>query len=452
MYKLFYQKLLNPFFENILKKRQMLKYKAFLEESQWWPREKLLEYQWNELTKLLHHCHYNVPYWKEKFDQLNISWTDIKSYEDFLKLPITTKDDIRKHKERMLARNYIGKTWSKHTGGSTGEPMELDYTPESYDWRVAISKRGYAWTGCEDGMKQFYLWGVPLKKQSAIKRLKENIYYRIHRQRYFNCYEFDHKAKQRCLKTLNAYKPEIIVGYTNPLYALAKFISEEGRLNYQPKAVISAAEKLHPIQREKIKSVFNCDVFDTYGCREFMLIAAEDKEHDGMYLSMENLYVEIIKDNGQPAQPGEKGHLIITDLHNYGMPFIRYRIGDMALAMEQTPAKSGRGLLKIADVVGRSLDMITTKEGKEIPGEFFIRVMRDKRGIDKFRVIQEKEEELIVEMIKNSYFDNKQFHEIKETIGRMVGPSMQVDYQFVNQLPLTQTGKFRVTVSKIQRG
>ena len=151
-------------YEKVIKKRKILDYRHFLEDSQWWHREKVLKFQWQELKKLLSHAYNEVPYWQQVFENLSITSKDINSYSEFQKLPIITKEDIRNNKGAMIAKNYLGKTWTKATGGSTGIPLELDYTPDSYDWRMAVSKRGYSWAGCEDGVKQAYIWGTAIGK------------------------------------------------------------------------------------------------------------------------------------------------------------------------------------------------------------------------------------------------------------------------------------------------
>ena len=443
-------RMLLKFYDTIIKKRRIYEYRQFLEDSQYWPKEKLLEFQWQELKKLLRHSYEQAPYWQEIFKNLGITSEDIKSYSDFQKLPIIKKEDIRANKQEMIARNYLGKTWAKATGGSTGVPLEFDYTRESYDWRVAVSKRGYSWAGCEDGVKQAFIWGVAIGKTPFLNRIKEGIHHKILRQRYFNCFEFDEKKMAWVLKELNSYKPEIIVSYTNPLYNFTKFAKQDGGIQFRPKAIISAAEKLHEFQREEIRDTFGCEVFNTYGCREFMLIASECEKHKGLHINVENLFVEIIREDGTPAKAGEMGDIVITDLHNYGMPFIRYRIGDMAIVSDR-PCSCSRGLPMIEDVIGRSLDMIKTPEGRLVAGEFFPHLMRLFKGIKQFQVIQKKVDSIIIKIVKDDLFDNRRLEFVQHEIRNVLGQNINIDIQFVDEIPLTATGKFRVTISEISQ-
>lgn len=441
-------KTLIEFYESSIKKIKTVRYRHFLEDSQWWPREKLLEFQWQELKKLLKHSYEQAPYWREIFKNLGIISENIKSYSDFQKLPVIAKEDIRANKEAMIARNYSGKTWTKSTGGSTGVPLELDYTPDSYDWRAAVSKRGYGWAGCEDGIKQAYIWGIAIGKTPILKRIKEGIHHKILRQRYFNCFEFSEKKMAGVLKELNRYRPEIIVGYTNPLYNFTKFVKQNGGIKFMPKAVISAAEKLHEFQRKEIREVFGCEIFNTYGSREFMLIASECEKHKGLHINVENLFVEIIKEDGTPAKAGEMGDIVITDLHNYGMPFIRYRIGDMAIASDRA-CSCGRGLPMMEDVIGRSLDMIKTRDGRLVPGEFFPHLMKEFSEVKQFQVVQDRIDNLLIKIVRNGSFDNGRLRFLQDEIYKVLGRNINIDIQFVNDIQLSKTGKFRVTVSEL---
>ncbi|MEW6074716.1 MAG: phenylacetate--CoA ligase family protein [Candidatus Omnitrophota bacterium] len=448
MYQQIYKKLISPIHENIFKRSKFLNYLGFLEESQWWPRDKLLNFQWKELQKLLKHSYEQVPYWCDVFKKLKIKPDDIKNYSDFQKLPIIEKQDIRRNKKLMVARNYAGKTFTKSTSGSTGMPLELDYTSDSYDWRMAVSKRGYSWAGCEDGKKQAYFWGGVSGKESIIKKCKEYLYHMVLRQKYIDCCGFTEKNMGVVLENLNQYAPEVIIGYANPIYNFSRFVERHGNLRFKPKAIISAAEKLYKPQREVIANAFKCQVFNTYGSREFMLIASECAEHKGLHINVENLFVEVINESGFQAKPGEMGDVIITDLHNYGMPFIRYRIGDMAIPTDEKCA-CGRELPLLEDVTGRTLDIIRTPDGRYIPGEFFTRLFREFNEIRQFQVVQDKLDSLNLKIIREKQISDKRIDFIKDEVGKILGKKVSVKIEFVDNIPLTKTGKYRVTVSNI---
>lgn len=447
-YQEFYMKYYFPLFESLWKSRNTYQnYKASL-QSQWISSDDVRCNQKKLLYKLLNHAHTYCPYYQNIMNDLGIRIDDINSLNDLNMFPILTKDIIRNNFDKLVSIKGKDRIWNKSTGGSTGQPLRFAYTKESYEWRVAMSKRGYAWAGAAPGAKQAYIWGVQLGEVSLVKQMKERLHNIIDRQLYFNCFEFDEKAMSKCLSALNRFKPAAIIGYTNPLYNLALFIRQNSKIKFAPQGVICAAEKVHPYQRDVLETVFGANVFNTYGSREFMLIATECEKHEGLHVSAENIIVEIIKDDGTPAQEGETGSIVVTDLHNFGMPFIRYEIGDLGVATSKK-CSCGRGLPLIADVVGRTLDVIKTPEGKVVPGEFFPHLIKDFPDIARFQVTQEKLDHLIIRLVPTTELNRETRQRIESEVRKIVGSTMITDYEIVSDIPLTATGKYRVTISKI---
>ena len=179
-----------------------------------------------------------------------------------------------------------------------------------------------------------------------------------------------------------------------------------------------------------------------------MLIASECEKHDGLHINAENLIVEIVKEDGTYAKEGETGRIIVTDLHNYGMPFIRYEIGDIAVFTGRK-CSCGRGLPVIEDVVGRSLDMIKTPEGKIVPGEFFPHLMKEFKEIIKFQVVQKTLEDLQIKMVTTTELSDGSRRRLDREVRRVLGNKINVSYERVDDIPLTSTGKYRVTISRI---
>jgi phenylacetate-CoA ligase len=448
MYQYFYERYYFHFFESLIKGRKTSQFYFNLLKSQWQPPDDIIYNQHKTLSDLLKHAYKYCTYYQKIIKERGIGIDSFDNMNDLKKLPILTKDIIKRNFDDLISTRYRDSVWKKSTGGSTGQPLHFAYTKESYEWRVAMSKRGYSWAGASPGTKQAYIWGVQLGEIVRLKKMKEQLHHYIDRQLYFNCFDFDEVAMAECLTGLNRFKPGVVVGYTNPLYNLALFIGDNSKIKFVPQGVICAAEKVHPYQREVIERVFGAKVFNTYGSREFMLIAAECEMHEGLHISSENLIVEIIKDDGTPALEGETGKIVITDLHNYGMPFIRYEIGDLGVATSKA-CSCGRGLPLIADVVGRSLDVIRTPEGKVVPGEFFPHLIKDFKDVTRFQVIQEKLDLLIIKLVPTTELSEATIKRIDGEIHKVVGPAMLIKYEIVSDIPLTATGKYRVTVSNL---
>lgn len=443
------QHVLLPFYEGVVKGRRIRRHRRFLNASQWWTRERLLQFQWEETRKLLAHAGRQVPYWKETFGRLGITAADIRTLDDFRRLPITEKVDIRQHLDRMIADDHRGKTLSKATAGSTGEPLQLHYTRDSYDWRVAMSRRGYSWAGYEEGMTQVSIWGVfAIGARPFYADFKDKLLAGLAGRIVINSLKFDEQSMAACLETINRARPTTVLGYANPLYAFAQFVNAKGGLTARPHSVISAAEKIFDYQREEIERAFGCPMFETYGSREFMLIGSECDRKAGLHLSVENLLIEVIREDGTPANPGETGDILVTDLHNLGMPFIRYRIGDMAVASDAA-CPCGRGLPVLKQIIGRTLDVIRTRDGKNIPGEFFPHLLKEIRGVRHFQVVQPNLDTLVIKIVKDPTFTDTELNLLRKEVGRLFGDSIDLVVEFVPEIPLTRAGKLRMTISHV---
>ncbi len=438
-----------PFHERVLRRRRIWKHRRFVDDSQWWPREQLAAHQWQELQRLLAHAYAQSSYWRGLFDNAGLTPATISTYSDFQKLPTLAKRDIRAHRADMVTRDHVGRTWTKATSGSTGEPFVFDYTPDSYDWRVAVSRRGYGWADYEEGMRQVSVWGVfSIGPRPPYLLLKDRLRDRMAGRILMNALKLDEPRMAEIFDTINRFKPWNLVGYANPLHDFARYVSARGGLRVPIHSVIAAAEKLYPHQRTDIEAAFGCPVFETYGCREFMLIGAECEQHRGLHVSAENLFVEVLTESGRPARHGESGELVITDLHNDGMPFIRYRMGDMAVWSDDVCA-CGRGLPLLTEVTGRMLDAIRTPAGTIVPGEFFPHVFKEFREVRQYQIVQDTLDVLRVRIVKGHGFDESIQSSIHRQLQRMFGDTLTIRFEYLDEIPLTPAGKLRVTVSNL---
>lgn len=452
MYAKIFNNLVNPFYESVVKRRETYNYLNRLLKSQNFSLAINKKNSLDSLRLLLSHSSQHCPYYRDLFQGVEfLSLSDEALLSTVSKIPFLTKQIINSYRDELVAENYKNSLWSKSTGGSTGVPLHFCYTKDSNDWRVASTWRGYGWAGANLGVKQAYIWGSHLGDIPKIKRMKEALHHSILRQRYYNCFQFDEKAMVRTLEDLNNFRPKVVVGYTNPLYSFASFVKEQQlKINFLPTSVITAAEALHDYQRELIEDVFKCKIFHTYGSREFMLIASECERHEGLHINVENIYLEVVRADGTSADFGEVGEIVITDLHNYGMPFIRYKICDLGVLSEDD-CSCGRGLPMLKKVVGRSLDMLKTKNGRLIPGEFFPHLFKDFKNIKQFQVVQNNIDSLDIHLVVDSEEDvhSGLIPVLSKAIGKITGGECVVNYNFADDIPLTQTGKRRVTICNI---
>ena len=442
-----FRKFLLPGYESVLRGRKTLAYLDEYEKSQWLPAEALQQLAWSRLHRLVEHCWEQVPYYRKRWAEAGLAGAeDIRTPEDYARLPVLTKQDIRANFEDLHAAPRRDDMLYKATGGSTGEPLRFGYTRESYERRTAVMWRGYGWAGAWPGRRTAYLWGGSLMSASRTATAKDHVYNLLYNRRMLDCFRMNESNLDQYVADMAAAKPEIVVSYVGPLLQLARRILETGRAIHGVSSVITAAETLHHFQRPILQDAFpGAQVFNTYGCREFMLIASECEAHDGLHVNADHLHVEMLPATNEDSSR----QLVLTDMSNFGMPFMRYVNGDLAVPGPSTPCSCGRSLPRIAEVSGRVLDVIRTADGRLVPGEFFPHMFKDFPGVTRFQVVQSRLDHLSVKMVADDAFTDSHEARVRAEIRRVIGDATQVELQRVPEIPLTPTGKHRVTVSEL---
>lgn len=450
LYESAFKRVLFPVYEGILHKRKTMRYLSDYNKNASLDKASIADIQWGKLKTLLQHCIDNVPYYKRTWAELGFkSADDFKSIGDFEKLPILTKQDIRDNYDDLIAINYRGKTMKKTTGGSTGQPMNLELNSESEERRQAVMWRGYGQIGAGLGVKTLYLWGADTGKHQGLAELKYNLYHAFFNRKFLNSYKLSEDNMMEYIEEMNKYKSDALVSFVNPLFEMAKYIVANKIKVHSPKSIVTGAEALHEPQREMIEKAFNCKVYNTFGCREVMLIASECQNQDGFHINMDHLVVETVNGNGNVVN-GENGELLLTDLHNYGMPFIRYANGDMAIT-KPSSCTCGNPMPMFKKITGRKLDVLRSPEGHLISGEFFISVMMKIPTIDKFQIVQKEVDVFDINLVIGEKYQGKpEESEIIEVVNRYTNNTVKVRFNYVDKLGLTSSGKLRVTVCELK--
>ncbi len=444
-----YRRVLLPVFDRLWKQRKTLRYWRLAENSQWQGRESLEHQQLRDLKEMLQYAKTNCEYYRQRWADLDLDPDSVQCLQDFHGWPLLTRDTIRTHRIEMQSSAKI-KRITKSTGGSTGQPLVFDLDHESNERRTAIMFRGYSWAGSGPGTRRLLIWGADLKRSSFWKSIKVDLHHRFEQQLLMNCFDFSHGNMLKQFALMERYRPETIIAYTSPLYEFSKFMQAHSLRPQGIRSIVVGAEKIYAFQRKLIEEVFQAPVFETYGSREFMLIGAECELHCGLHLSTENLLVEVLDEQGNPTPDGEEGNVVITDLFNRGMPFVRYVNGDRAIA-GFTQCECGRGLPLLRSVVGRQLDIISTSSGKVIPGELFPHLLKDFESVRRFQVHQHQLDELEIKLVGDEKLDEAYCKQIHDRLVECVGGEIRVRLAPVTDIPLTAAGKHQVVINHVAR-
>jgi phenylacetate-CoA ligase len=359
-------------------------------------------------------------------------------------LPALQKPEIRANFDKLIARNQRDALLYKTTGGSTGEPLRFGYTRESYERRVSIMWRGYGWAGAHLGQRTAYLWGTPVGAQKA----KDRLYHAAFNRLMLNAFDMTEERMAAYVDALDRYKPATLVAYVSPLVRLAEWMLAHGRRIHRPDRILGAAESLHEHQRRLLEQAFGCPAYNTYGCREFMLIAAECEHRGGLHVNADHLCVELGASSGSGHMDGPRD-VIVTDLHNYGMPLLRYANGDLATQGSGSCA-CGRGLPLLASVDGRKLDALVTPDGRYLPGEYIAYCFLYVTGIKRYQVVQTQIDTFQIYLVRDHDFDGSAVDVVRRELTKLVGEGVTLDFHFIEDIPLTPSGKLRVTISELR--
>jgi phenylacetate-CoA ligase len=445
-YEQAFRRVLYPAYESGIRRRRTLSWLADYERNQWLAPEQLAALQWTQLKRLLEHCYREVPYYQTQWRALGITPNDIRNLDDYARLPLLTRTDMREHYDALKADSWRDRLLYKDTGGTTGEPVRLGYTRESNERRQAVMWRGYGWAGSRMGRRTLYLWGA-LGQHHMTQRLKDRIYTAAFARRTLNSFHMSEANMAEYANAVDDYRPDIVVGYVGALVRLAEWLVATGRRVHRPQAVLCCAETLHEVQRELIEQAFGCPAYNTYGCREVMLIAAECEHRHGLHMNIDHLVVELAKPEHHVADP-LTGEVVITDLSNYGMPLLRYANGDMATAAGHT-CPCGRGLPLLGRIDGRVLDIIRTPDGRALPGEFFPALLCSTKGVAGFQLVQRRLDRLDLTVARGEGFNDDSLARIHQEIHKILGDGIELNCQLVDEIPLTRSGKTRLTISEL---
>ena len=397
--------------------------------------------QTKKLREIVWHAYWNVPFYHAKFREAGIKPEDVRTVEDLARIPTTTKSEMQAVPlKEMIARNVdVNKCLRNRTSGSTGIPLVILEDERAVSLQGATFLRAFF----EDGLRLSDKKAVICDPRSFPKRKKWTQYLGIMRKEYLSIFDDAHKQ----LSFLENYAVDAIESYPSSLVILADLCRQWGH-NVKPRVVFTLAEVLDRQTRKLISTAFECELFDYYGSTEFGLMAWECREYSGYHMNADSLIMEFLKD-GEIAAPGERGEIVCTTLINHAMPLIRYRIGDIGVPVGEQ-CSCGITLPLMAIMEGREDDFLVATDGRIIPPTvFFPYPFKDFEGIRQFRVVQEKRDQLTIQIAAKENFlvNGKMLETAKMEIQKLFGENMQVDFRIVDKIDRDSSGKLRKVVS-----
>jgi phenylacetate-CoA ligase len=425
-----------------------LRYLKQLEASQYWSTQTLLDQQWMLFKGVVAHAFETCPYYRQKFSLAGLHPDDLRSRDDVDLVPTITKEEIQEHLAGMVSSKYrIEGLIRDMTGGSTGSPMQFYYDKDRDDSRVAAMLRHNRWAGWDIGDRAAILWGAQRDTRMS-GRLRDRIRTWIQERRLtLDASALNEVVMAEFARALISYQPSVLLAYANTLGLFARYVKAEGIVGIRPGGIICSAEVLTEENRRLIEEVFGCPVFNRYGSREFAMIASECEAHQGMHINAENLLVETISEGCSCT--GEDGELVITDLRNFAMPMIRYRIRDVG-RIKQTSCSCPRGLPVMEVSGGRVTDFLRATNGNKVSGVVISTyVVTSIPGIRQIQFVQNEPGSVTVNLVKGPEWTAGALNELIARTHTYLGNDMRVQLEFRDQIPLEKSGKYRFSISTL---
>lgn len=422
-----------------------LKRLAELERTQWLPAEEQRRRQWDSLQGMVRYAREHSPYYRRVFAEHGIS--AVNSMPDFTRIPITTKDDIRKHQAELISDEFSRESLeSAKTGGSTGVSLHLYFDVRCEERRNAAAIRADRWAGWDLGVYRGALWGNPSKAISAKQWLRNALMDRIF---VLDTMEMVPASMDAFIATANSRRRFVLYGHAHSIYILARHVKQGSRRVITPGGIISTSMMLLDHERKLIEEVFGCPVTNRYGCEEVGLIASQCEHHGRLHINTDDLVVEVVREDGAPAAPGEAGRIILTDLSNHGMPLLRYRVEDIGV-LSADECSCGRPGPVLESIAGRVADFLKKPDGTMVAGVSLVeRTLTAIPGIGQMQMVQDSARELKINLVKDADFSPTSERQLRDEMASVFGAEMNIHIEFVDAIPQERNGKFRFSICRI---
>lgn len=422
----------------------------FLQESQWWSKEKLEEYQMQQLSKLLNHAYKNVLYYRRVFDERGLRPKDIQNFDDLRKLPYLTKEIIQENLSDMVACNYPeSKLQYCTTGGSTGIPLGFYHEKAT----SAAKEQAYMLTqwnrvGFKLGDKCVVLRGNVVR---SITKDNFGEYDPVNKNLILSSYHMTDETLPKYITGIRKFKPDFIQAYPSAITILARFMKENNVEPFQSvKAILCGSENLYQWQRELLEVIFQCRVYSWYGHSEQAALAGECEKSSYYHIFSEYGYVELIGKDGEPVSREEElGEIVATGLNNFICPLIRYRTMDLAVPTS-AKCKCGRNYPLLKRVEGRLQEFFISKQGGLIPltGGYAL-IVKSSQNIKGAQFYQDERGKVILNIVRGQNYTDKDTCAIKNLFYTKYGNNLALTIRFVDHIPRTKSGKYRFLIKKL---
>jgi len=437
------------------RRRIMLSLLRQFDENERRPEAEIRARQLQQLGRLLAHARASIPYYRDRFAGVAIADPRRPTAEEWAALPRLRREDVQRAGEALYSTGVPrghGPVAPIFTSGTTGRPVRVLRTGVNGMFWRAFTLRDHLWhrrnlkgklaaiRHSEKGVDPYpqgsrsRTWGPTSEVFATGPAVALNI----------NC-----TAAQQA-DWLQREDPDYLITHPTIAYRLATYCLEKGIRFGKLRQVLAISEAMRPGLRDVCRSAWGVGVADIYTGRDVGYMALTCPDHDHFHVQSEGIYVEILDSDGRPTAPGQIGKVVVTPLHNFAMPLIRYEIGDYAEVGR--PCDCGRNLPVITRILGRHQDMATLPSGEKrwtLLSTGNIETFLDIAPIRQYQFVQKDLRTFEVRLVVERALDDGETDKIRDWVRAKVGYPFDVAFSFVNEIPRTKSGKYRDFVSEI---
>ena len=426
----------------------LLAFQYQLEHSQWWTADQLRTQQFRQLHALLTHAWEAIPFYQERLKAAGFDPRSAVTPDVFSRLQLLHRADVQAAGEGLLSRQIPqehGKVHDGKTSGSTGQPLRYFGTQFSQFIWQALTLRDHLWHKRDFKGKLAVLrtrierkvlnsWGPPADLvfetgPAAVMDIASPI---------------DVQAQW-----LQEQNPDYLLSYPSNILGLAKHCIAQGIKLQHLREVRTLGEAHNPELRTVCREAWGSPVIDVYSAQEIGYIALQCPEHEHYHVQSEAVLVEILKEDGTPCQPGEIGKLVVTALHNYAMPLIRYEIGDFAEAGEPCPC--GRGLPVIKHILGRQRNLVTLPDGSKHWPNTGYRTWMDFLTVRQVQIVQISLQEIEIKLVMDQPLTTQEQAKMIPVVQESLGHPFHIFFTYHQEIPRGAGGKYEDFISEVGR-
>lgn len=424
----------------------------FVRDAQWWPAERIREYQLNELRKIIKLAYERTKFYRRMFDSVGFRPGDINTLNNMNQLPTIDKQVLTENLSDVCTKSVRNSDVDfGSTGGTSGTPLHFYMSASRSRLEYAYLTMSWERVDYKLGMPMAVLRGRVVNPDRNGFRHE---YDPILRHHHYSSFHMSDENIKHYLEHIAIIGPCFLHVYPSTIAAIARFILRDG--THAPKnimGILAESEIVYPDQRQMVEKVFEHRYFSSYGQSEKVALATACEQNNYYHVWPTYGYFELLDDNGNPVtMPGQRGEIVGTGFINTVMPFIRYRTGDWATYIAERCEACGREHTLISDICGhRTQEVLIAADGSEISwtalnmhDDTFIHVRQ-------FQFLQETPGQAVLRIVSADGFGEDDADRIHRNLGRKLDSRLTFTIELTENIPLSARGKAIYVDQRIRR-